>query len=233
MTKSRYFFGIILFGCALLVAAPSALATTSCAEAVPGVNTAKCRATCTRDTFYMVHYPAGDAGCRASSSPPYCCGTCTTHDLKTEGAARCLDSCIASSSFPLEDPEGNANCPSGKKCCYMPKSVTPETPPDQSQTNQTESKPLDESALPKFNSLLTADVNIVIGNIIKSLLGLTGTLTLVMMVVAGIMWMTAGGKEQTITKAKKMITWTAIGLAIIFSSYIILKSVFDVLTTNP
>ena len=226
MTKSRYFFGIILFGCALLVAAPSALATTSCAEAVPGVNTAKCRATCTRDTFYMVHYPAGDAGCRASSSPPYCCGTCTTHDLKTEGAARCLDSCIASSSFPLEDPEGNANCPSGKKCCYMP-------PPDQSQTNQTESKPLDESALPKFNSLLTADVNIVIGNIIKSLLGLTGTLTLVMMVVAGIMWMTAGGKEQTITKAKKMITWTAIGLAIIFSSYIILKSVFDVLTTNP
>jgi len=103
----------------------------------------------------------------------------------------------------------------------------------QSQTNQTESKPLDESALPKFNSLLTANVNTVIGNIIKSLLGLTGTLTLVMMVVAGIMWMTAGGKEQTITKAKKMITWTAIGLAIIFSSYIILKSVFDVLTTNP
>ncbi len=228
MTKSRYFFGIILFGCALLTTAPSALAITPCAEAVPGVNTAKCRARCVGDIIYMVSYSDGDEGCRRNNPKTgKCCGTCTTHDLKTEGAARCLDSCIASSSFPLEDPEGNANCPSGKKCCYMP------TPPDQSQTNQTESKPLDESALPKFNSLLTADVNIVIGNIIKSLLGLTGTLTLVMMVVAGIMWMTAGGKEQTITKAKKMITWTAIGLAIIFSSYIILKSVFDVLTTNP
>ncbi|MBP8599936.1 hypothetical protein KBI31_01725 [Patescibacteria group bacterium] len=233
MTKSRYFFGIILFGCALLVAAPSALAVTTCAETVPGTNTAKCLKTCTDDIIYMVPYPGGDLGCKNSSESAgdKCCGTCTTHDLKSEGAARCLDICT--DPYPSHDGEGDQHCPSGKKCCYMPQSVTPATPPDQSQTNQTESKPLDESALPKFNSLLTADVNIVIGNIIKSLLGLTGTLTLVMMVVAGIMWMTAGGKEQTITKAKKMITWTAIGLAIIFSSYIILKSVFDVLTTNP
>jgi len=220
-----------LFGCALLATAPSALATTtSCAKTVPGVNTAKCLFSCASSSIYMVPYSAGDAGCKASSSPPHCCGTCTTHDLKTEGAAQCLDICT--DPYPSHDGEGDQHCPSGKKCCYMPK---PETSTSSTllQTNQTETKPPVESALPKFNSLLTANVNTVIGNIIKSLLGLTGTLTLVMMVVAGIMWMTAGGKEQTITKAKKMITWTAIGLAIIFSSYIILKSVFDVLTTNP
>ncbi len=68
MTKSRYFFGIILFGCALLTTAPSALAITPCAEAVPGVNTAKCRARCVGDIIYMVSYPSGDASCKASSA---------------------------------------------------------------------------------------------------------------------------------------------------------------------
>src|SRR3989338_5454942 len=51
-----------------------------------------------------------------------------------------------------------------------------------------------------------------IGTIIKAVLGLVGTIFLVLTIYAGILWMTAAGKEEQIEKAKNIIRATVIGL---------------------
>lgn len=81
--------------------------------------------------------------------------------------------------------------------------------------------------LPRLSSLIKLGRNQFIGNIIKSLLGFAGTLTVIMMVYGGLLWMTAAGNDKAVTQAKKIIFWTAVGLVLIFSSYAILKFLFD------
>lgn len=60
-----------------------------------------------------------------------------------------------------------------------------------------------------------------VGAIIKAALGLLGTVFLGFLVYAGYLWMTAGGNEEEVTKAKKLITQAIIGLAIVLAAYAI------------
>lgn len=60
-----------------------------------------------------------------------------------------------------------------------------------------------------------------VANIIKTILALTGTMFLVLTVVAGVMWMTASGNEDKISKAKKIIIGATIGLAVVLFAYTI------------
>ena len=225
MTKLQYFRCIIFSSCVLLAVVPVVTKAVTCKDAVPGANTAQCLSAC-NDT-YMVSYSRGDAGCKKNNvNTPKCCGTCTTHDLKSAGAARCLVSC--NNNYPEHDGGGDQYCTDGKKCCYMPASVTPQTPSAGPSNNE---KPV-ESSLPHFSSLITATPTTTIGNIIRSLLGLAGSLTIIMMTYAGILWMTAGGKEQTVTKAKKIMLWTVIGLILIFSSYTIVNFILTAVVSS-
>lgn len=68
---------------------------------------------------------------------------------------------------------------------------------------------------------LQSDLPTSVGTIIKATLSLLGTIFLVLMVYAGVLWMTAGGTEDRIEKAKKIITACIIGLAITMSAYAI------------
>lgn len=78
------------------------------------------------------------------------------------------------------------------------------------------------------------DLNKFIGRVIRNILGVVGSIALVMFVIGGIMWMTSGGSETRVKKGKDILTWAAMGLVIIFTSYAILKFVLDVLTKqNP
>jgi hypothetical protein len=54
--------------------------------------------------------------------------------------------------------------------------------------------------------------------IIGVLLGLLGIIFLVLILYAGYLWMTAGGDEQKVTKAKELIWRAVIGLIIILSA---------------
>jgi len=60
-----------------------------------------------------------------------------------------------------------------------------------------------------------------IGAFIQIALSLLGVIFLVLTVYAGFLWMTAGGNEEQITKAKTMIRNSIIGLAIVISAYAI------------
>ena len=58
-----------------------------------------------------------------------------------------------------------------------------------------------------------------IGKIIKIVLGFLGTIFLVLTVYAGVLWMTAGGNEEQITKSLGILKTAVIGLIIIIAAY--------------
>jgi len=58
-----------------------------------------------------------------------------------------------------------------------------------------------------------------IGTIINAVLGVVGSLALLMFIYGGLTWMTSGGSAEKVKKGRDIIIWSAIGLAIIFMSY--------------
>ncbi len=60
-----------------------------------------------------------------------------------------------------------------------------------------------------------------VGGIIAAVLGMLGTLFLVLTIYAGVLWMTASGEEGKIEKAKDILKAAIIGLAIVLSAYTI------------
>ena len=63
------------------------------------------------------------------------------------------------------------------------------------------------------------DPSVLVGKIINGVLGLLGVVFLCFMVYGGYLWMTAGGKEDRVTKAKDILTNSTIGLAIVLAAY--------------
>lgn len=72
----------------------------------------------------------------------------------------------------------------------------------------------------------SANVEEIVANIIKVALSLIGVLMVALLVYGGYLWMTAGGEEEKITKAKQIVRNAIIGIAIVLSAYAI--SVFVV-----
>ncbi len=71
------------------------------------------------------------------------------------------------------------------------------------------------------SGLGNADPRTTAAQIIRGALGLLGILTTCIILYAGFKWMTAGGNEDEVSTAKKMLSSAVIGLAIIMSSYAI------------
>ena len=65
-----------------------------------------------------------------------------------------------------------------------------------------------------------------IGKIINAVLGIVGSIALVMVIYGGFIWMTAAGNQEKVTKGRDVLVWAAVGLFIIFSSYALVKFVF-------
>ena len=59
----------------------------------------------------------------------------------------------------------------------------------------------------------------IVANIIKILLGFLGTIAVVLIIYAGFLWMTAGGKPDNTKKAKDIMSAAVTGLVIILISY--------------
>ncbi|MBP7435777.1 MAG: hypothetical protein KA799_06475, partial [Bacteroidales bacterium] len=70
----------------------------------------------------------------------------------------------------------------------------------------------------------------IIGNAIKVVLGLCGTVALVIVVYAGVSWMTAGGNQEQIKKAQKWMINGVIGIVIIAAAYAITDFIIKQLT---
>ncbi len=77
----------------------------------------------------------------------------------------------------------------------------------------------------------TTDLPTIIGRVIGVALTLLGTLLLAYIIYGGFLWMTAGGEEKNVIKAKEMIKNAVIGLVIIVAAYAISTFVITQLKT--
>jgi len=72
-----------------------------------------------------------------------------------------------------------------------------------------------------LTGLGTQDLRAGIMGIVNVLLGFLGIIAIVIILWGGFRWMTAGGNEEKVGEAKKIITAGIIGLIIIFTAYAI------------
>jgi hypothetical protein len=73
----------------------------------------------------------------------------------------------------------------------------------------------------------TTDLPTRVGNLIRIVLGILGVILVVIVVYAGYLWMTAGGDDDQVKKAKSFMTNAVIGLIIMLSAYAITEFVVD------
>ncbi len=81
-----------------------------------------------------------------------------------------------------------------------------------------------------FNSADSLETGI--GQIIQIVLSLLGVIFMVLLIFGGIQWMTAGGNDEQVKKAKSVIVRSIIGLIIILLAYIISIFVITAFSNN-
>lgn len=64
-------------------------------------------------------------------------------------------------------------------------------------------------------------------NVSNIILGLVGSLSLLMFVYGGISFLISAGNAEAVSKARKIIVAAVLGLAIVFASYIIIQFVLE------
>lgn len=80
------------------------------------------------------------------------------------------------------------------------------------------------------NPIATSDFSVLLTNFLKWLLSVAGSLALLMLIVGGVFYVTSSGNDQRVETAKKMITWTLLGLILILASYSIIIVIDELLT---
>lgn len=83
---------------------------------------------------------------------------------------------------------------------------------------------LDASVL---NPLSVESPQELIGQIIKTAMGLIGSIALVMFVYGGVLWMMAMGNSEKSKKGMQIIVWSALGVMVILASYVVVSFVFE------
>lgn len=124
------------------------------------------------------------------------------------------------------NPIERCNCPIDSTCrqnFQCPPAEKPSNPSmssDYSLTNLKIKNPLGNvNSIPEL-----------VNNIVRTLLGIVGAVSLLMFVYGGVLWMTSAGNAQRIEKGKETLIWATIGLAVIFASYSILRVIFQAFT---
>ena len=71
------------------------------------------------------------------------------------------------------------------------------------------------------------DANQLIMNIVKWLLGFVGALAVLMIIVSGIMYITAAGDEGRVDSAKRYLVYAIVGLVVALLGYAIVVTIGD------
>ena len=80
------------------------------------------------------------------------------------------------------------------------------------------------------NPLTVNTPQALIGKVINAVLGIVGSVALLMFVFGGITWMTSAGSADKVKKGRDILVWSAIGLVIIFSAYGLVRVLIEGVT---
>lgn len=79
--------------------------------------------------------------------------------------------------------------------------------------------PLTVFAAELHNPLGKVSVAVLVGRVINAMLGIVGSVALLMFILGGWKWLTSGGESEKITKGLETMKWAVIGLMVIFAAY--------------
>lgn len=87
-----------------------------------------------------------------------------------------------------------------------------------------------QQAITQTTGLGTTAPTSVVTSIVSWMLGILAVIAVVLVIFAGIQWMTSGGNEEKVTAAKNLLRAALIGLVIILAAYGIALYVFRILS---
>lgn len=92
--------------------------------------------------------------------------------------------------------------------------------------------PSSVSAATLDNPLGTTNVREVIGRLISAILGVTGSIALLMFVYGGFLWLVSAGEPDKVKKGKEVMKWAALGLVVIVGAYTIVRAIVSALESG-
>ncbi len=136
-------------------------------------------------------------------------------------------------AFSGESLADSSHCSGGTQCTATTKTaceaiagcgwVDPITPPASGSGATTLTNPLGAGTT----------VYSLIGRIVGVVLGLVGSIALLMFIYGGVLWMTSAGSADRVKKGREAILWSIIGMAVIFASYGLTRFLIEKITTSP
>ncbi|NQU83251.1 MAG: hypothetical protein HQ536_00920, partial [Parcubacteria group bacterium] len=149
------------------------------------------------------------SGCTTEGEAPISASTYSALEClnTTECESSVIDCACEITNVGCASDEEVYNAEAGGICIT---SVTPTTPAPSGGSGG--------SAVTLSNPLGTTSIPALLGRIIKALLGIVGSVALLMFVYGGFTWLTSGGNPEQVKKGRDIIVWATIGLAVIFIS---------------
>lgn len=83
------------------------------------------------------------------------------------------------------------------------------------------------------NPLNTTDIPTLIGLVLRGLFAVIGTIALVIFIYGGALWMTAFGEESKVKRGWDTMIWGALGLVVIFGSYVAVDFILKAILVLP
>lgn len=77
------------------------------------------------------------------------------------------------------------------------------------------------------NPLGTTNINEFAARLINNILGFVGTISLLLFIYGGIIWMTSAGAPAKVKQGRDILVWAVIGMAVVFMSYILVKFIIQ------
>lgn len=81
-----------------------------------------------------------------------------------------------------------------------------------------------------INPLGVTDPRVLTGRIIAGVLSMIGSLTLLMFVYAGVLWITAQGDPKKVQRGKEIMIWATLGLGVIAGAYVAVQALVNAFT---
>ncbi len=86
------------------------------------------------------------------------------------------------------------------------------------------------------NALSNSDPREIVGRIINMALGFLGVIAVIIIIIGGFKWMTAGGNEDKVSESKKLLGAGVIGLVIVMAAWalatFIVNSIYNATSGN-